>query len=424
MNSAVMEPPSNAKTDTLRINGDRLWQSLMELAKIGATPKGGVCRLTLTDLDKQGRDLVISWAREAGMGVVIDKIGNGFMRRAGRNNALPPIVTGSHIDTQPTGGKFDGNYGVLAGIEVVRTLNDHGIETEAPIEVAFWTNEEGSRFVPVMMGSGVFAKAFTLEHAYAARDTAGKSVKEELERIGYIGPQEPGDHPIGAYFETHIEQGPVLEDNDKTIGVVQGVLGIRWFDCTVIGMEAHAGPTPMALRKDAMQVATHLMQEVVASALRHKPHGRGTVGMVNVFPNSRNVIPGRVKFSIDLRNATDALVDTMAAEVKAYAQQLSKDSGLPIQIELVSSYPAQIFHADCVDAVARAATKLGYSNMPAVSGAGHDAVYMAQLAPAGMIFIPCKDGISHNEIEDAKPEHITAGCNVLLHAMLERARVN
>ena len=421
MNTAVIEKPGSTTIDALRINGDRLWKSLMELAKIGATPKGGVCRLTLTDLDKQGRDLVLSWAKEAGMTVVIDKIGNGFMRRAGRNNSLPPIVTGSHIDTQPTGGKFDGNYGVLAGIEVVRTLNDHGIETEAPIEVAFWTNEEGSRFVPVMMGSGVFAKAFTLEHAYAARDSAGKSVKEELERIGYIGPQEPGDHPIGAYFETHIEQGPVLEDNDKTIGVVQGVLGIRWFDCTVTGMEAHAGPTPMALRKDAMQVATHLMQEVVAAALRHKPHGRGTVGMVNVFPNSRNVIPGRVKFSIDLRNASDALVDTMAAEVKAYADKLSKDSGLPIQIEMVSSYPAQVFHPDCVDAVARAAAKLGYSNMPVVSGAGHDAVYMAQLAPAGMIFIPCKDGISHNEIEDAKPEHITAGCNVLLHAMLERA---
>ncbi len=421
MNSAVIDKPASKSIDSLRINGERLWQSLMELAKIGATAKGGVCRLTLTDLDKQGRDLVLQWAREAGMTVVIDKIGNGFMRRAGRNNALPPIVTGSHIDTQPTGGKFDGNYGVLAGIEVVRTLNDHGIETEAPIEVAFWTNEEGSRFVPVMMGSGVFARAFTLEHAYAARDTAGKSVKEELERIGYIGTQEPGDHPIGAYFETHIEQGPVLEDNDKTIGVVQGVLGIRWFDCTVTGMEAHAGPTPMALRKDAMQVATHLMQEVVAAALRHKPHGRGTVGMVHVHPNSRNVIPGRVKFSIDLRNATDALVDTMAAEVKAYAAQLSQRSGLPIEIEMVSSYPAQIFHEDCVAAVARAAAKLGYSNMPAVSGAGHDAVYMAQLAPAGMIFIPCKDGISHNEIEDAKPEHITAGCNVLLHAMLERA---
>ena len=409
--------------DKLRINGPRLWDTLMELAKIGATPKGGVCRLTLTDLDKQGRDLVLAWAKQADMTVTIDKIGNGFMRRAGRNNALPPIMTGSHIDTQPTGGKFDGNYGVLAGIEVVRTLNDLGIETEAPIEVAFWTNEEGSRFVPVMMGSGVFAKAFTLAHAYAATDTEGKSVQGELERIGYIGEQEPGDHPIGAYFETHIEQGPVLEDHDTTIGVVQGVLGIRWFDCTVTGMEAHAGPTPMALRKDAMQVATHIMQETVAAALRHAPHGRGTVGMVQVFPNSRNVIPGRVKFSIDLRNSTDALVDQMADEVKAFAADMAQKSGLAVKIELVSSYPAQVFHPDCVDAVARAAQKLGYSNMPAVSGAGHDAVYMAKLAPSGMIFIPCKDGISHNEIEDAKPEHITAGCNVLLHAMLERAGV-
>ncbi|MES2877106.1 MAG: Zn-dependent hydrolase [Pseudomonadota bacterium] len=416
-----MNPVASIDISQVRINGPRLWDTLMELAKIGATPKGGVCRLTLTDLDKQGRDLVLAWAKQADMTVTIDKIGNAFMRRAGRNNALPPIVTGSHIDTQPTGGKFDGNYGVLAGLEVVRTLNEHGIVTEAPIEVAFWTNEEGSRFVPVMMGSGVFAKAFTLEHAYAATDTEGKTVKDELARIGYIGEQEPGDHPIGAYFETHIEQGPVLEDNDKTIGVVQGVLGIRWFDCTVTGMEAHAGPTPMALRKDAMQVATHLMQEVVASALRHAPHGRGTVGMVQVHPNSRNVIPGRVKFSIDLRNSTDALVDQMVDEVKAYAAKLSQDTGLSIQIELVSSYPAQVFHADCVDAVARAAEKLGYSNMPAVSGAGHDAVYMAQLAPSGMIFIPCKDGISHNEIESALPEHISAGCNVLLHAMMERA---
>ena len=408
-------------TSEIRVNGDRLWASLMDLARIGSTPKGGVCRIALTDLDKQGRDLILGWAREAGMTVTIDKIGNGFMRRAGRNNALPPIVTGSHIDTQPTGGKFDGNYGVLAGLEVVRTLNDHGIETEAPVEVAFWTNEEGSRFVPVMMGSGVFAKAFTLEHAYAATDTEGKSVGDELKRIGYIGDQEPGDHPIGANFETHIEQGPVLEDNDVTIGVVSGVLGIRWFDCTVTGMEAHAGPTPMALRKDAMQVSTRIMQEVVAAALRHTPHGRGTVGMVQVFPNSRNVIPGRVKFSIDLRNATDTLVDQMADEVKAFVAKVALESGLDVKIEMVSSYPAQIFHADCVDAVGRAAKKLGYSNMPAVSGAGHDAIYMAKLAPSGMIFIPCKDGISHNEIEDAKPEHITAGCNVLLHAMLERA---
>ena len=420
--------PLPEKLQGLRINGDRLWASLMELAQIGATPKGGVCRLTLTDLDKQGRDLVSRWAREADLTVTIDKIGNGFLRRPGRNNSLPPVVTGSHIDTQPTGGKFDGNYGVLAGLEVVRTLNDAGIETEAPIEVAWWTNEEGSRFVPVMMGSGVFAKAFTLEHAYAAKDSDGKSVKDELARIGYIGDEEPGAHPIGSYFETHIEQGPVLEDHDKTIGVVTGVLGIRWYDCVVTGMEAHAGPTPMALRKDALQVAAKLMQEVVACAHRHpqadgQNHGRGTVGMVKVHPNSRNVIPGQVTFSIDLRNASDALCDAMDADIRGVAAKLSAETGLPITITQVSAYPAQPFHEDCIAAVARAAEKLGYSNMPAVSGAGHDAVYMARLAPAGMIFIPCKDGISHNEIESAEPEHITAGCNVLLHAMLERAGV-
>jgi N-carbamoyl-L-amino-acid hydrolase len=419
----LMDMRTTPRIDDLRIDGERLWASLMELAAIGATPKGGVCRLALTDLDKQGRDLVTRWAREAGLAVTVDKIGNTFMRRAGRNDSLPPVMTGSHIDTQPTGGKFDGNYGVLAGIEVVRTLNDHGIQTEAPIEVAFWTNEEGSRFVPVMMGSGVFAKAFTLEHAYAAKDVDGKTVKDELDRIGYLGPEEPGDHAIGSYFETHIEQGPVLEDHDKAIGVVTGVLGIRWYDCVVTGMEAHAGPTPMALRKDALQVAARLMLEVVACAHRHPPHGRGTVGMVHVHPNSRNVIPGRVKFSIDMRNASDALCDAMDADIRAVAERLSAESGLPITIDLVSSYPAQPFHADCVASVAAAAHKLGYSNMPVVSGAGHDAVYMARLAPAGMIFIPCKDGISHNEIEDAKSEHITAGCNVLLHAMLERAGV-
>ena len=418
-----MNLKTGTRTADLRIDGDRLWASLMELAQIGATPKGGVCRLTLTNLDRQGRDLVTRWAREAGMTVVIDRIGNGFMRRAGRNDSLPPVVTGSHIDTQPTGGKFDGNYGVLAGIEVVRTLNDHGIETKAPIEVAFWTNEEGSRFVPVMMGSGVFAKAFTLDHAYAAEDCDGKTVKDELGHIGYLGTEEPGAHPIGSYFETHIEQGPVLEDNRKTIGVVTGALGIRWYDCTVTGVEAHAGPTPMALRRDALQVAAALMQEVVACAQRHPPHGRGTVGMVQVHPNSRNTVPGRVTFSIDLRNADDTLCDAMDADIRAAAGKLSAETGLPVAIETVSSYPAQAFHADCIDAVARAAQQLGYSSMPVVSGAGHDAIYMARLAPAGMIFIPCKDGISHNEIEDAKPEHITAGANVLLHAMLGHAGV-
>lgn len=406
----------------LRISGDRLWASLMELAKIGATEKGGVKRLALTDLDKQGRDLVVGWAKEAGMSITIDQIGNVFMRRDGTNNALPPIMTGSHIDTQPTGGKFDGNYGVLAGIEVVRTLNDHGVKTEAPIEVAFWTNEEGSRFVPVMMGSGVFCGAFTLEHAYAARDTEGKTVGEELERIGYKGDQVPGQHPIGAYFETHIEQGPVLEDEDKVIGVVPAVMGLSWYDCTVTGMEAHAGPTPMHLRKDAMQVSTRIIQEVVSIANRYPPYGRGTVGMMQVFPNSRNVIPGEVKFSIDLRNVNDELLNTMHEEMLAFIDKTRSETGLGIKIERVSYYPPCPFHPDCVDAVRSATARLGYSTMDVVSGAGHDAIYAARVAPAGMIFVPCKDGISHNEIEDAKAEHLEAGCNVLLHAMLERAR--
>ena len=413
---------ANLRKD-LRINGDRLWASLMELAQIGATPKGGVKRLALTDLDKQGRDLVVSWAKQAGLTVTIDQIGNVFMRRAGKNPALPPIMSGSHIDTQPTGGKFDGNYGVLAALEVVRTLNDHNVETEAPIEVAFWTNEEGSRFVPVMMGSGVFCGAFTLEHAYAAKDTEGKTVGDELERIGYKGTEVPGQHPIGAYFETHIEQGPVLEDADKVIGVVPGVLGLSWYDCIVTGMEAHAGPTPMGLRKDALQVATKIMQEVVNIGNRYPPYGRGTVGMVQVFPNSRNVIPGEVKFSMDLRNVSAELLDTMHNEILAYVDKTSKDSGLNISVERVSYYPPCPFHPDCVNAVREATATLGYSTMDVVSGAGHDAIYTARLAPSGMIFVPCKDGISHNEIEDAKSEHLEAGCNVLLHAMLGRAGV-
>ncbi|MBR7794280.1 Zn-dependent hydrolase [Undibacterium sp. FT147W] len=406
----------------LRINGDRLWSSLMELAQIGATAKGGVKRLALTDLDKQGRDLVVSWGKQAGMSVTVDQIGNVFMRRAGRNSALPPVMSGSHIDTQPTGGKFDGNYGVLAALEVVRTLNDHHIETEAPIEVAFWTNEEGSRFVPVMMGSGVFCGAFTLETAYAAKDTEGKTVGEELERIGYKGAEIPGQHPIGVYFETHIEQGPVLEDADKVIGVVPGVLGLSWYDCVVTGMEAHAGPTPMGLRKDALQVATGIMQEVVNIGNRYPPYGRGTVGMVQVFPNSRNVIPGEVKFSIDLRNVSSELLDTMHQEILAFVEQTSNNSGLQISVERVSYYPPCPFHPDCVEAVRNATAALGYSAMDVVSGAGHDAIYTARLAPSGMIFVPCKDGISHNEIEDAKPEHLAAGCNVLLHAMLATAQ--
>ncbi|PUA16290.1 Zn-dependent hydrolase [Glaciimonas sp. PCH181] len=418
-----MDMKTVSTIDALRVDGDRLWRSLMDLGAIGATQKGGVCRLALTDLDKQGRDLVSAWAIQQGMTVTVDQIGNIFMRRAGRNNDLPPVMTGSHIDTQPTGGKFDGNYGVLSGLEVIRTLNQHNIQTEAPIEVAVWTNEEGSRFVPVMMGSGVFCGAFTLEHAYAAKDTEGKTVKDELARIGYIGDQISGDHPIGAYYEAHIEQGPVLENADTVIGVVPAVLGLAWYDCVVTGFESHAGPTPMAIRRDALQVATYIMQEVVAIALRYPPYGRGTVGSVQVMPNSRNVIPGQVTFSIDLRNVSDATLDSMNAELDAYIDKLRADTGLGITLQRVSYFPPCAFHPDCVSQVRNAANMLGYATMDVVSGAGHDAIYTARVAPSGMIFVPCKDGVSHNEIEDAKPEHLEAGANVLLHAMLASAVV-
>lgn len=420
MSSDVFLTPV-VETTARRINGKRLWDSLMTLAEIGATQKGGCCRLTLTDLDRQGRDCVIAWAQAAGMKVTIDKIGNVFMRREGRNPSLPPIVSGSHIDTQPTGGKFDGNYGVLAALEVVRTLNDLDIVTEAPIEVVFWTNEEGSRFVPVMMGSGVFAGVFPLDTIYAVQDGNGKTVSEALNEIGYIGTETPGDHPIGAYFEAHIEQGPILEDEEKTIGIVQGVLGIRWYECIVTGQESHAGPTPMRLRQDALQVATHIMQEVVTIAGRSQ-EGRGTVGMVQVYPNSRNVVPGEVTFSIDMRNLSDALVDEMDSQLREFIRNIEQKSGLKVALKETSHYPATPFDSACQTAIADAAQRLGYPARKIVSGAGHDAVYMSYLAPTGMIFIPCKDGISHNEAEYASPEHVTAGANVLLQVMLQYAR--
>ena len=406
----------------LRIRGDRLCQSLLELAQIGATPKGGVCRLALTDLDKQGRLWVLEKARCLGLEITTDQIGNTFMRRSGKNTHLPPVMTGSHIDTQPTGGKYDGNYGVLAGLEVIETLIDHGIETEAPIEVVFWTNEEGSRFTPVMMGSGVFSGAVSLDHAYAAQDIKGKNVKEELLRIGFLGNQKPGDHPCGAYFEAHIEQGPVLENQNIIIGVVPAVMGLRWFDCTVHGFEAHAGPTPMDIRSDALQNAMKIMQYVIKIAQQHSPHGRGTVGMVQVFPNSRNVIPGQVQFSIDIRHPDSVILEKMTALLKDYIAQVSSEKSIAIDLKEVSYFPPCNFDANCVDTIRQAAIDLDYSQMDVVSGAGHDAIYMNRLAPTGMIFIPCKDGVSHNEIEDAKSEHLEAGANVLLHSMLAFAK--
>ena len=412
---------NNLQSKDLRINGERLWGSLMELAKIGATPKGGVRRLALTDLDRQGRDLVVRWLREAGLSVTIDGIGNIFGHRRGRNPNALPVVSGSHIDTQPSGGKFDGNYGVLAALEVVRTLNDRSIETEAPIEVAIWTNEEGTRFTPVMMGSGVFTKVFELDHCLARTDLDGKSVGDELKRIGYAGETPMGGRSFAAYFEAHIEQGPILEDTGNVIGVVTGALGLRWYDVVVSGQDAHAGPTPMRLRRDALLGAAQIVQEVNRIAFLHQPEGRGTVGFMQVKPNSRNVVPGEVRFSVDLRHIDDARLDAMEMMLRDACGRVGDESGVAFDVERVTSYPTVQFHSDCVSAVREATKGFGYRHMDIVSGAGHDACYVNRVAPTGMIFVPCEGGISHNEIENAKPEDLAAGCNVLLRAMLARA---
>ncbi len=418
-----LHSPPAVQTATLRTDGARLWQSLMDLARIGATPKGGVCRLALTDLDRQARDLFVQWAQEAGCSLRVDAIGNIFARRPGTDDSLPPVMTGSHIDTQPTGGKFDGNYGVLAGIEVLRTLNAAGVRTRAPLEVAVWTNEEGSRFVPVMMGSGVFASAFTLEHALQQRDAQGVSVEDALRAIGYAGPAGPAAHPVGAYFEAHIEQGPVLEKHGCVIGVVQAALGQRWYDVQIQGMEAHAGPTPMEMRKDALLAASDLIAAVNRIAVERMPHGRGTVGQLEVYPNSRNVIPGGVKMSVDLRAPDDTMLSDMDAALRRLCQDIASARHVDIAVEQVVYFAPQPFTPRLVDAVRRNAQALGYSAMDVVSGAGHDAVYVARLAPTAMIFVPCADGISHNEIEDAEPAHLEAGCNVLLSSMLDAAGV-
>ena len=408
-------------TSSLSINGQRLWQSLMDLARIGATPKGGNCRLALTALDGQGRDLVTGWMRDAGMTVRVDQVGNIFARRAGRNNDLPPVMTGSHIDTQPTGGKFDGCYGVLAGLEVMRTLNDAGVQTEAPLEVAIWTNEEGSRFVPVMMGSGVFAGKFPLETALSARDAQGISVRDELAAIGYAGTDPVGGRPVDAYFEAHIEQGPILEHEEKTIGVVTGSLGLRWYDITVTGMEMHAGPTPMAIRRDALFAASFLVQTVINIANGHQPHGRGTVGEIHAHPGSRNVIPGQVRFTADLRHEDEATLTRMDQQWRRACDDIAVAHGVQVDLKDVQYFRPTPFDTDLVDKVRQGAASRGLPAMNIVTGAGHDAVYMAAVAPTAMIFVPCKDGISHNEIEDAQPEHLEAGCNVLLDAMVARA---
>ncbi|MGU7775919.1 allantoate amidohydrolase [Burkholderia sp. MR1-5-21] len=419
---AVSETVKRADIDpSIKVDGKRLWDSLMSIATIGATPKGGVCRLALTDLDKAGRDRIVGWAKAAGCTVTVDRMGNVFMRREGRVPGAAPVVTGSHADSQPTGGRFDGIYGVLGGLEVIRSLNDHGIETEHPIELVIWTNEEGSRFAPAMVASGVFAGVFSLEYGLSRKDVDGKTIGEELARIGYAGDVPCGGRPLHAAFELHIEQGPILEAEQKTIGVVTDAQGQRWYEITLTGQEAHAGPTPMPRRRDALLGASRVVDLVNRIGLDHAPFACATVGMMQVHPNSRNVIPGRVFFTVDFRHPDDAVLAQMDAALRDGVARIAAGIGLDTQLEQIFYYKPVAFDADCVKAVRAAAERFGYTHRDMVSGAGHDACYLAQVAPTSMVFVPCVDGISHNEIEDATPEWIEAGANVLLHAMLSRA---
>jgi beta-ureidopropionase / N-carbamoyl-L-amino-acid hydrolase len=403
------------------IDARRLWSSLMELAKIGATPKGGVRRVTLTPADREGRERFALWCGDAGLELRVDAIGNMFARRAGCDAGAAPVVMGSHLDTQPNGGRFDGAYGVMAGLEVLRALNDAGITTRAPLEVACWTNEEGSRFVPTMMGSGVFAGVYPLEDVLKNKDIDGVSVREALDAIGYRG--EARTHRVGAYFEAHIEQGPVLEDTRTTIGVVQGALGQRWFDVLIAGQDAHAGPTPMHLRKDAMLAAAQLTLQVNRIATSFPDSARGTVGHMQVKPNSRNVIPGEVRMTVDLRNARDATLSSMRAELEKEARAIAQERRVSIEMKEVVYFPPSEFAPELVERVRAAAKRLGFSHRDIVSGAAHDAVYLARVAPTAMVFVPCEGGISHNEIENARPEDLAAGCSVMLEAVLGTAGI-
>ncbi|HEX5078687.1 MAG TPA: Zn-dependent hydrolase [Geminicoccaceae bacterium] len=405
-----------------RVNGERLWQSLMTMAQIGATAKGGVNRQTLTDEDKRGRDLFHGWCEEAGLAVTVDRMGSMFGYRRGRDPDRPPVALGSHLDSQPTGGKFDGALGVLAALEVVRTLNDRGIETEAPLEVVNWTNEEGVRFAPAMIASGVFAGVFDLDYALARADREGRTIGAELRRIGYAGERQVGHRPLDALFELHIEQGPILEAEGKRIGVVTGGQGTRWYDVEVIGAEAHAGPTPMPARRDPLRAAAELLGDIYRIAEDRAPDGRATVGEMRAFPGSRNTVPGRVEFTIDLRHPDGAAMDAMDHALReAFEQARGRAAGVELHLHEIWYAPPVAFDPDCIDAVRRAAAGLGLSSREIVSGAGHDAVYMARVVPTAMIFVPCKDGISHNEAEYASPQACEDGANVLLHAALARA---
>ena len=413
----AMHPDSN-----LRIDGARLWDSLMEMAKIGGTAKGGVNRLTLTDLDRQSRHLFIDWCKKAGCTITVDKMGSIFARRRGVDDSLPPVMLGSHLDTQPTGGKFDGALGVLAALEALRALHTAGYETFAPIEVVNWTNEEGSRFAPACVASGVFAGAYEKGWALARTDRGGVTFGEALEAIGYRGPQRCGDHPLSAFFELHIEQGPLLEAEGFDVGVVTGVQGVRWFEATITGQDAHTGATPMHLRRNALLGAARVVERVEAIARAHAPLAVATVGSMEVKPNSPNVVAGEVFLTVDLRHPEMAVLEAMEGELTAALRDVCEPLRLSVSSTKIWDQAPIRFDADCVAAVRQAAEASGLSARDIVSGASHDAAFVSRVAPTAMIFAPCRDGISHNEAEHCTKEQCAAGAQVLLQAVLDYDR--
>jgi N-carbamoyl-L-amino-acid hydrolase len=402
----------------LVIDGKRLWDSIIETAAFGATPKGGIKRLTLSDDDRKVRDWFKRACEALGMKVSIDSCGNMFAVRPGKNRKALPIAMGSHLDTQPTGGKFDGVLGVLGALEAVRTLTDAGYETNAPIMIVNWTNEEGSRFAPAMLCSGVYAGVFTQDYAYAREDREGKKFGEELTRIGYRGSEPVGSHKFQAMFELHIEQGPILEAEGRMIGIVTGVQGMRWYEVTVKGQEAHTGSTPMLMRRNALLGTARMIEAIHQVGLRHLP-GVASVGLIENRPNSRNVVPGEVFFTIDLRHPDESVLDQMESEVRGRLAEIAAADKLDLDEKRIWISPAVKFAPPLIDCVKSAAAQCGYSQLEMASGAGHDSCYVAKVSPNTMIFVPCLGGLSHNEEEYASPEQCSAGAQVLLNAVLE-----
>ena len=412
-----------APGENLRIDSARLWDSLMEMAKIGPGVAGGNNRQTLTDADAEGRALCQTWCEAAGMTMGVDTMGNMFATRPGTDPEALPVYMGSHLDTQPTGGKYDGVLGVLGGLEVIRTMNDLDIKTKHPIVVTNWTNEEGTRFAPAMLASGVFAGVHTQDWAYEREDAEGKSFGDEIKRIGWVGDEEVGARKMHAMFELHIEQGPILEAEGKEIGVVTHGQGLSWTQVTIHGKDSHTGSTPMPMRKNAGLGMARVLQLVDEIAWSHAPHAVGAAGHIDVYPNSRNVIPGKVVFTVDFRSPEHAVILDMEARLKVGAQKICDDMGLTVEFEKVGGFDPVEFDEGCVAAVRNAAEKLGYSHMNIISGAGHDACWINRVAPTAMIMCPCVDGLSHNEAEEISPEWAAAGTDVLLHAVLETAEI-